>query len=133
MNIEVKEASIDGLIYDIITITIDNPCWVESAKIVALLVIHTIFMTLKTYEPLKQYDPLSLRKLTGEGQLFQTQDLSGMGHKTPLSTGITTDRKNTSRVREIRESLALTKISTENMEYLIGKPNHASHIITLDR
>ena len=53
----------DGLIDYIITITIDDPCWVERAKHSALLVIHTIFRLLHPYEPLKQYDPLSLHKL----------------------------------------------------------------------
>ena len=61
----------DGLIYYIIPITIDNPCWVEHAKNSSLLVIHTIFRHLHPNEPLKLDDPLSLRKLAGEGQLVK--------------------------------------------------------------
>ena len=48
----------DGLIDEIITITIDEPIWVERAKNTALLVTHTIFRLLKFSEPLKRDDPL---------------------------------------------------------------------------
>ena len=63
--------SMDGLIYYIIPITIDDPCWVEHAKKSSLLVIHTIFIQLHPNEPLKLDDPLSLRKLTGEVQIVK--------------------------------------------------------------
>ena len=69
VNIEAKEASMNGLIDDIITITIDDPCWVEYAKNADLLIIHTIFRTNNFHQPLKLDEPLSLRKLAGEGQL----------------------------------------------------------------
>ena len=47
----------DRFIDDIITITIDDPPWVERAKNAALLIIHTIFRPWKSNEPLKQDDP----------------------------------------------------------------------------
>ena len=49
VNIEAKEALMDGFIDYIITITIDNPFWMDHAKNVALLVIHTIFRPLQPY------------------------------------------------------------------------------------
>ena len=55
----------DGFINDIIAITIDDLFWVERAKNVALLVIHTIFRPLHSSELLKRDDPLSIRKLSG--------------------------------------------------------------------
>ena len=61
----------DVFINVIITITIYDPCWVERAKNTALLVIHTIFRLLQPYKPLKQDDPLSLRKISVEGQLVE--------------------------------------------------------------
>ena len=60
----------DGFIDDIITINIDDPCWVEHVKNVALLVIHTIFRLLHPHEPLKLDDPLSLHKIREEYQLY---------------------------------------------------------------
>ena len=65
VNIEAKESPIYEFINDIITITIDDSCWVEHFKNAALLVIHTIFRPLHPYEPLKWDQPLSLRKLSG--------------------------------------------------------------------
>ena len=38
----------DGLIGEIITVTIDDPSWVERAKKLALLVIHTIFRPIQS-------------------------------------------------------------------------------------
>ena len=61
----------DGYIDDIITITIDNQCWVEGAKNAALLIIHAIFRPQKFDKPLKRDHPLSLRKLVGEVQLSE--------------------------------------------------------------
>ena len=53
VNIEANEASMDGFINDIITITIYYPCWVERAKNKASLVVHNILRPLDPYEPLK--------------------------------------------------------------------------------
>ena len=65
------EASMDGFIDDIITITVDDEHWIDRAKIASLLVIHTLFQPLQPSEPLKLDDPLSLRKLAGEGHLYK--------------------------------------------------------------
>ena len=65
VDIKAKEASMNGFIDDTITITIDNPHWVERAKNTALLIIHTIFRPWQSNETLKRDDPLSLRKIAG--------------------------------------------------------------------
>ena len=59
----------DSFIDEIITITVDDKHWIDRAKSAALLVINTLFRPLHPLEPLKRDDPLSLRKLAGEGQL----------------------------------------------------------------
>ena len=71
------EASMDGFIYDIITIIVDYYHWIDHAKSAALLVIHTLFRPLQPSEPLKRYDTLSLRKLAGEGQLAEQNTCLG--------------------------------------------------------
>ena len=63
------EASMDGFINDIITITDDDKHWIDRAKSAALLVIHTLFQPLQPSEPLKQDYRISLWKLAGEGKL----------------------------------------------------------------
>ena len=73
VDITATEASMDGFIDDIITITVDDDHWIDRAKSAALLVIHTLFRPLHPSEPLKRDAPLSLRKLAGEGQLAEQQ------------------------------------------------------------
>ena len=77
MNIEEHDDSMVELIDEIITITIDNPHWVERAKNTALLIIYTIFRPRKSEKPLKQHDPLSLRKIAGEGKLAERKTCLG--------------------------------------------------------
>ena len=43
VDITATEESINGFIDDIITITVDDEHWIDRAKSVALLVIHTLF------------------------------------------------------------------------------------------
>ena len=62
---------------NIITINIDDPNWVERAKTAGLLVIHTIFRPLQSSEQLKRDNPISLRKIEGEGQLAKQKTYMG--------------------------------------------------------
>ena len=120
----------DGLIDDIITINIDNPCWVERANNAALLIIHTIFISRKSNKPLKQDEPLSLRKIAGEGQFSERNTYLGWDIQTCYLQVLLPQKKETAWVHDIRESLDLTKTNTEKLEYLIGNISHATHIIT---
>ena len=69
VDITATEASMDGFIDEIITITVDDKHWIDRSKIAALLIIHTIFRPLQPSEPLKLDNPFSLSKLVGEGQI----------------------------------------------------------------
>ena len=72
----------DGFIDDVITITVDDGHWIDCSKSAAPLVIHTLFRPLHPSKPLKRDDPISLRRLVGEGQLAE--------HKTYLGWYINT-------------------------------------------
>ena len=56
VDIIATEASMDGFINDIITITVDDKHWIDHAKSAALLVIHTLFRPLQPSETLKRDD-----------------------------------------------------------------------------
>ena len=47
VDITATEASMDGFIDDIITITVDDKHWIDFEKSAALLVIHTLFRPLQ--------------------------------------------------------------------------------------
>ena len=121
----------DGLIYDIITITVDDKHWIDRAKSAALLVIHILFRTLQPSEPLKRDDPLSLRKLVGEGQLAKQKTFLGWDINTHSMRVLLPTDKQTAWTTDIKEALASTKIKTDTLELLIGKINHAAHFIPL--
>ena len=110
VEITATEASIYGLINDIITIMVDGKHWIDRSKSAAILVIQTLFQPLQPSDPLKRDNPLSLRKLAGEGHLDE--------HKTCLRWYINTqslrvflpEDKQTTCTTDIKEALVSTKI-----------------------
>ena len=130
VDIKAKEVSMDGFIYEIITITIDDPRWVESANNAALFIVHTIFRPWHSNKPLKLYYLLSLRKLVGEGQPAKCKTCLVWDIHTCYLRVFLLRENEKAWVHDIRESPALTKINTDKQESLIGKLNHADHIIT---
>ena len=82
VDITATDASMDGFINYIITITVGDKNWIGCAKSAALLVIHTLFQPVQLLEPLKRNNQLFFRKLTGEVQLAE--------HKTCLGWYINT-------------------------------------------
>ena len=119
----------DGFIDNIIAIKVDDKHWIYCAKIAALLVIHTLFRLLQPSEPLKRDDPLSLRKLTGEVQLAEHKTCLGWDINTHSLRVFLPEEKQTSWTTDIKEALASTKIKIDTLELLIGKINHAAHVI----
>ena len=119
----------DGFIDDIITITVDDKHWIDRAKSAALLVIHTLFRPLQPSEPLKRDDPLYLRKMVGEGQLSEHKTCLGQDINTHYMRVFQPEEGKTAWTTDIKEALASTKIKTNTLEALIGKLNHAAHVI----
>ena len=58
-----------GFIYYMVTLTINDTTWVDWAKKSALMVIHTMFLTLQTSDPFNKDNPLLIHKLEGWGRL----------------------------------------------------------------
>ena len=129
VDITATEASMDGLIDHIITITVDDKHWIDCAKSAALLVIHTLFRPLQQSEPLKRDDPLSLSKLAGDGKLAEQKTCLVWDINTQsLRVSLPNDRK-TAWTNDIKEALASTNLKTDTLESLIGKLNHAAKVI----
>ena len=123
----------DVFINDIITITVDDKHWIDCAKSAALLVIHTLFRPLHPSEPLKRDDPLSLRKLAWEGQLAEHKICLGWDINTQYLRVFLSEGKQTAWTTDIKEALASKKTNTDTLDLLIGKLNHASHVILSER
>ena len=69
----------DGFIYEIIKLTIDDPTWVNQSKNATLMAIHTKFWPLQTSYTLSQDYPLAIRKLAVEEHLTQHKACLGWG------------------------------------------------------
>ena len=92
--IKATESSMDGFIDNIVTVTVDDKHWIELAKIAVLLVICTLFRPLQPSEPLKQDDPISLRKLAGEIKLdYHKTCLGGYIHTHSLVVFLPKEKK----------------------------------------
>ena len=123
----------DGFIDDITTINFDYKQWIDCAKSLSLLVIHTLFWPLQSSEPLKQDDTLFLRKLAGEGEIAEHKTCLGWGIHTQSLRVFLPKQKQIACTTDIQEALSPTEIKTDILESLIGKLNHASHVILSER
>ena len=131
MDITSTEASMDGFINDIITITVDDEHWIDHAKSAALLVIYTLFRTPQPSEPLKWDDLLSLRKLAGEVKISEKKTCLGRHINTHSLRVFLPEEKHTAWTNDINWALASKNIKTYTLESLIGKLNHAAYVISL--
>ena len=89
-----------GFIDDIITITFDDKHWIDRAKSASLLVIHTLFRPLQPSDPLKRDNPLSLRKLAGEGKLSEQKTRLGWDTNTQSMRVSLPEEKQTSWIND---------------------------------
>ena len=95
----------DGFLNDTITITVDDEHWIDRAKSAALLVIHTLFWPQQPLQPLKRYNPLSLRKLVGGVQLAKQKTFLGWDINThSMRVFLPTDEQ-TAWTTDIKEAL----------------------------
>ena len=119
----------DGLIGNIITITVDDKHRKDCAKSAALFIIHKLFRLLQPSETLKRDNTISLRKLAGEGQLDEHKTCLGWDINTQSLRVFLPEKKQTSWTTDIKEAFASTKINTDTLESLIGNLNNAAHVI----
>ena len=82
---------------------------------------------------MKRDDPISLRKLAGEGQLTNHKTCLGWYIKTHSLRALLPEEKQTARTTDIKEALVSTKIKTDTLKLLIGKINHVEHVMQPER
>ena len=99
----------DVFINGIITIKVDDKHWIDHAKSAALLVIHTLLRPLQLSEPLKRDDPLSLRKLAGEGQLADQKICLNQYINTQSLRVSLPEQKQTAWTNDIKRSISFYK------------------------
>ena len=129
-----KQIYIDGFIDDIMTIAVGNEKErLQRAQGAVPLVLHAIFRPIQHDEPTVQDDILSLRKLLGEGALSEIKIVLGWLIDTRRFVIKLPEDKARAWTIElddyIQRSMNNHTISEDELESLIGKLNHASHIL----
>ena len=88
-----SKASVDGYIDDLVTLVLDEPALRERAENAVPLLVHILFRPVAPDEPTDRDDPLSLRKLKGEGNLSETKTIFRMGNKHSTKESISSQIK----------------------------------------
>ena len=120
----------DGYIDDLITMAVDIDNNITRAQQAPPLTVHTIFRPLDPDEPLPRSDPISLRKLSGEGQPSESKIVLGWKICTRLFRVLLPQDKALAWRTDIQNLLKpATRVSIKDMESLIGRLNHVGFII----
>ena len=130
VQIPYREIAYDGYIDDIIAMALDLSDNVRRSQEAVPLCIHGIFRPLHPKEPAHRNDPLSLRKLAGEGTPCEQKVVLGWLLCTRRFRILLPQEKAIYWTMEIDTLLqSNTRIHSKNLEKLVGKLNHLAFII----
>ena len=130
VDVPVREISFDGYIDDIIAVALDCDDNVRRSQETVPLAVHSIYRPIATNEHLTRDDPLSLRKLSGDGTPSERKTILGWSVCTRSFRVFLPDDKARFWIREISDMLDCNKrIPTKSLERLIGKLNHLGFIL----
>lgn len=126
-------AMADGYIDDIITIVLDVGGWLKKAVNAAPLVIHSMFRPTDAADLLPRNEPISIRKLKGEGTPDEVKVILGWQVDTRRFRIHLPFEKSNEWIADIKVILSNTTISAKTLESTIGRLNHAGYIIPQGR
>ena len=126
-------AVVDGYIDDLITCVVFTDKWLERAQNAAPLAIHCAFRPTDPSDSLPRADPISERKLKGEGTPDEKKTVLGWDIDTRKFRVYLPRKKAEEWKREISEIRKLETVATKRLETTIGRLNHAGHIIPQGR
>jgi hypothetical protein len=123
----------DGYIDDVITVVLDIGDWVAKAANAAPLAIDSLFRPLDLKDPLPRNDPVSIRKLKGEGTPSERKIVLGWVVDSRKFRIYLPEDKGRAWMEELDEMLGMETIGTEVLERTIGRLNHAGYVIPQGR
>lgn len=130
IDIPFREISYDGYIDDIIAIALARADNIRRSQEAVPLCVHGIFRPLHEQEPAKRNDPLSLRKLAGEGTPCEQKVVLGWLICTRRFRVFLPHDKAIYWTMEIDTMLKSNRrIASKSLEQLVGKLNHLAFII----
>ena len=123
----------DGYIDDIVTVFLGMGEWMKRGQNAALLAVHTLFRPVHEEETINRPNAAATNKLHGEGTPDELKIVLGWLLNTRLFRIFLPITKATDWRREARRISKLEKVRTKELESLIGRFNHAAHIIPQSR
>ena len=125
-----KEISFDGYIDDIIAISLNRNENTHKSQEAVPLVVHGVYRPLCKNEPTIRDDPLSLRKLSGEGTPSERKTVLGWLIDTRAFRVFLSPEKAILWTKQI-DNVILSKqrISSKTLESLFGRLNHVGFIL----
>ena len=124
MDLPLKEIFFDGYINDVIAIALARRGNARRSQDAVPLAVHAVYRPLSTSEPVTRDDPLSLRKLSGEGTPNEQKIVLGWLLCTRTLRIYLPHEKSIFWCKEIDSLLATTtRIRGKTLECMVGKFN----------
>ena len=123
----------DGYIDDIVTVFLGMGDWLQRGQNAALLAVHTLFQPVHESESIPRPNAAATNKLHGEGTPNEQKIVLGWLLNTRRFRIYLPQTKSSDWRREINRIIRLRQVRTKELESLIGRLNHAAHIIPHSR
>ena len=128
-----KNIYIDDYIDDIITVTYCFSYLIKRAQQAVPLALHCIFRPIAHDEPIHRDPTISMRKLSGEGQLSDSKDILGWIVNATKFKIFLPYQIFLAWSEDIDQLIQNPKTTAKALEILIGKLNHAAYFLPLSR
>ena len=123
----------DVYIDDLISLGVATPQIIPRIMTAVIVAVHCIFRPLHPSESSVRATVVSLRKMSGEGQLAETKTVLGWLLNTRLLTISLPSTKHVAWTSEIQRLLAQGFTTKSDLETLVGRLNHIGYILPLAR
>ena len=123
----------DGYIDDFLSVGLELNDEIQKSQQAPTIAVHTIFRPISTNEPIPRNEPISERKLSGEGIPHERKTMLGWLLCTRSSRIFLPEDKAKAWYNDVNKILNELTVSSRTLESLIGRFNHIGYIIPTAR
>ena len=133
VHIPLRSSFCDGYIDDFLSAGLDANDEVARSQEAPTLAVHSIFRPLQLNEPIERDDPISIRKLSGEGVPSEQKIMLGWLICTRSLRIYLPKDKELAWTIDIKKVLESNFIKTKELETMVGRFNHIGYILPTAR
>ena len=133
VHVPLRTAFCDGYIDDFLSAGLDQNDEVARSQEAPTLAVHTIFRPLQDKEPIERDDPISIRKLSGEGIPSEKKIMLGWLLCTRSLRIYLPQDKELAWTLDINRMLKAETVNTKELESIVGRFNHIGYILPIAR